>query len=82
MTRIYSKYTDNALLKISRIIMSYCIVFCFVHFLQLNAFSQTQSDAYVLTLPPGVLEPIIPEDNPLTKGKIELNIAHGEAFKG
>ena len=72
MTRIYSKYTDNALLKISRIIMSYCIVFCFVHFLQLNAFSQTQSDAYVLTLPPGVLEPIIPEDNPLTKGKIDL----------
>lgn len=72
MTRIYSKYTDNALLKISRTIMSYCIVFCFVHFLQLNAFSQTQSDAYVLTLPPGVLEPIIPEDNPLTKGKIDL----------
>ena len=72
MTRIYSKYTDNALLKISRIIMSYCVVFFFFHFLQLNAFSQTQSDAYVLTLPPGVLEPIIPEDNPLTKGKIDL----------
>ncbi len=52
--------------------MPYFIVFCFVHFLQLKAFSQTESNSYVLILPPGVLEPIIPEDNPLAKGKIEL----------
>ncbi len=72
MTQIFSKYIGNALLKISGIIMPCCIAFCFVHFLQLNAFSQTEGNAYVLSLPPGVLEPIIPEDNPLTQGKVDL----------
>lgn len=72
MTRTHSKYTGNSIFKITNPIIPYFIVFCFIHFLQPNAFSQSESNSYVLSLPPGVLEPIIPEDNPLTKGKIEL----------
>lgn len=34
--------------------------------------AQETLDTYPLRLPPGVLEPIIPEDNPLTKGKVAL----------
>ncbi len=36
------------------------------------AFTQSMHQIYDLDLPPGVLEPIIPEDNPLTIGKVEL----------
>ena len=34
--------------------------------------AQTQRSPLPLKLPPGVLEPIIPEDNPLTEGKVAL----------
>jgi cytochrome c peroxidase len=36
------------------------------------AFAQSLDEPYELNLPPYVLEPEIPEDNPLTKGKVEL----------
>lgn len=36
------------------------------------AFTQPADEPYELKLPPYVLEPIIPEDNPLTKGKVSL----------
>lgn len=49
-----------------------CVVSGFIQFLQPAAFSQPEADSYLLNLPPGVLEPVIPEDNPLTKKKIEL----------
>jgi len=50
----------------------FCVVLGVACFPHLVAFSQPKGDSFALNLPPGVLEPIIPEDNPLTKGKVDL----------
>ncbi len=44
----------------------------YICFLLPVTFAQPADKPYELNLPPDVLEPIIPEDNPLTKGKVEL----------
>lgn len=74
MRRPRSKFVVSSPIKINITAMFYFIAFGFgfIHFPQPVAFSQPLSNSYVLSLPPGVLEPIIPEDNPLTKGKIDL----------
>ncbi len=72
MTQIQGKGTGNSMLPIAVNTLICCVVSGFIQFLQPAAFSQPEADSYLLNLPPGVLEPVIPEDNPLTKKKIEL----------
>ncbi|TVM03013.1 MAG: cytochrome-c peroxidase [Candidatus Brocadia sp. WS118] len=72
MTRANNTCGVNSIRKSNRIIIYHFMVFCFIFLLQSVAFSETGSNSYVLSLPPGVLEPVIPEDNPLTREKIEL----------
>jgi cytochrome c peroxidase len=50
------------------------LIFCvgFICSLPPVAFTQSSDEPYELNLPPDVLEPIIPEDNLLTKGKVDL----------
>ena len=72
MTRANNTCRVNSILKSNRITMYYFMVFCLSYLLQPIVFSETGSNSYVLSLPPGVLEPIIPEDNSLTKEKIDL----------
>ena len=50
------------------------LIFCisFICSLPSVAFTQSSDEPYELNLPPDVLEPIIPEDNPLTRGKVVL----------
>ena len=36
------------------------------------ALTDSIDEMYELKIPPGVLEPIVPDENPLTKGKVEL----------
>ena len=71
MIRAKSTCEFCTLRKGHRIILYYLVAFCFLYLVQSHAFSKP-GPAYVLQLPPGVLEPVIPEDNPLTKGKIDL----------
>lgn len=71
MTRANSTCEFYAIRKGCRMITCYLVAFCFFYLVQPNAFSKP-GPAYTLPLPPGVLEPVIPEDNPLTKEKIEL----------
>ncbi|CAG0942006.1 Cytochrome c551 peroxidase [Candidatus Brocadiaceae bacterium] len=72
MIRTHGKLIVVSIGKITIAVVFSLIVFGFVHFLQSVAFSQPEGNSYVFSLPPGVLEPIIPEDNPLTKAKIDL----------
>lgn len=72
MTRTHRKERGNLMRRILDTMIPYFIVFCIICFLQPVAFSQGGGGPYVLSLPPGVLEPIIPDNNPLTEGKIAL----------
>lgn len=72
MTWAKSTCGVNAIRKDRRIIICSFVVFGFLCFLQTIVFSEPGTSSYTLSLPSGVLEPVIPEDNPLTKGKIDL----------
>lgn len=61
--------------NISAIVISHIssiIVFSIFSLYPSKVFSTPANEPYLLNLPEGVLEPIIPEENPLTKEKIEL----------
>lgn len=72
MTRAKSTCKFFAIRKGHRSIIYYLVAFWFLHLVQTHAFSKPGDPSYVLPLPPGVLEPVIPEDNPLTKEKVAL----------
>lgn len=72
MTRTHRRERGNLMRRIVEMVILCFMVCCIVYFLQPAAFSQQEGNSYVLSLPPGVLEPIIPEDNLLTKTKIDL----------
>jgi cytochrome c peroxidase len=55
-------------------VFSFTFIICiaFICSLPPVAFTRSADEPYELNLPQGVLEPIIPDDNPLTKGKVDL----------
>lgn len=55
-------------------VLSFTFTICtaFICSLPSVAFTKSANEPYELNLPEYVLEPIIPEDNPLTKGKVDL----------
>ncbi|MFQ5963380.1 MAG: cytochrome-c peroxidase [Candidatus Scalinduaceae bacterium] len=64
--------TSNKLSFGSVFIVFSSLIFGFICFLPSVAFTQSADEPYELNLPSYVLEPIIPEDNPLMKGKVDL----------
>lgn len=72
MTQGKSTCGVDAIRKGLHIIICHVAAFCVFYLLQPSAFSDPKGDSYHLPLPSGVLEPIIPEDNPLTMEKIAL----------
>ncbi|GJQ23133.1 hypothetical protein BIY37_06720 [Candidatus Brocadia sapporoensis] len=72
MTRTHREERGNLMQRVMEMMIHCFMVYCIFCFLQPAAFPQPEGDSYVLSLPPGVLEPVIPENNPLTKEKIAL----------
>lgn len=72
MTRTHREERGNLMQRVMEMMIHCFMVYCIFCFLQPAAFPQPEGDSYALSLPPGVLEPVIPENNPLTKEKIAL----------
>ena len=72
MTQTHREERGNLMQRVMEMMIHCFMVYCIFCFLQPAAFPQPEGDSYALSLPPGVLEPVIPENNPLTKEKIAL----------
>ncbi len=72
MQRTRDNPTFNSVFIVSFIAILLFLGIGFICSLPSVAFAQSSDETYKLNLPPDVLEPIIPEDNPLTKGKVDL----------
>ncbi|MDR4507685.1 MAG: cytochrome-c peroxidase [Candidatus Brocadiaceae bacterium] len=72
MTGNHIKDTIISVFNIIRCTLILFMGFGVIPFLLQDAFTASERELYILNLPTDVLEPIIPEENPLTKGKIHL----------